>query len=159
MKKAIEIGAIVIFGDQDLDITLLHLGTALLRTKPNDYSKAEEKMTSILTESATRYNITLQQLNSNEPMKKIMIRVQNPMEWNKFIESIREPITVKKMMKIMQECTPEIYNALVSERDEYMATGLNELPPQMDVIVAIMGIAHVDGVSERLYSLGWREET
>ena len=51
---------------------------------------------------------------------------------------------------------PKIYQAMVCERDLYMANGLDRLN-QFDSIVAVMGIAHVDGVETILKERGWKE--
>ena len=54
---------------------------------------------------------------------------------------------------------PKIYQAMVCERDSYMASnnGLDRLN-QFDSIADIMGIAHVDdGVETILKERGWKE--
>ena len=42
----------------------------------------------------------------------------------------------------------------VAERDTFMANGLNGLN-QFPTTVAVMGIAHVDGVENNLRNMGW----
>ena len=54
----------------------------------------------------------------------------------------------------LKRVAPEIYQALVAERDAYMANGLDKLNA-FPVIVAVMGIAHVDGVETYLKARGW----
>mgnify|MGYP000385426942 CR=1 FL=1 len=44
--------------------------------------------------------------------------------------------------------------AMVGERDIYMANGLNMLS-NMKCTVAVMGLAHVDGVERYLKEVGW----
>jgi pheromone shutdown protein TraB len=61
---------------------------------------------------------------------------------------------VKLIMGQLQKAAPAIYEALVAERDAYMANGLNTLN-MFPVIVAVMGIAHVDGVEQYLQREGW----
>jgi pheromone shutdown protein TraB len=44
---------------------------------------------------------------------------------------------------------------MLTERDAYMARGLDGLN-EFDVTVAVMGIAHQDGVERNLQSFGWQ---
>lgn len=51
---------------------------------------------------------------------------------------------------------------MVAERDVYMASGLDQLNVNLgdkssDKTVAVMGMAHVDGVERYLASKGWKE--
>jgi len=59
-------------------------------------------------------------------------------------------------MANLKSVAPEVYQAMVGERDLYMANGLDRLN-QFDSIVAVMGIAHVDGVEGILQERGWVE--
>ena len=69
---------------------------------------------------------------------------------------------VQKIMRALQATAPEIYEAMVAERDVYMGRGLNELDVNLKganaaTTVAVMGMAHVDGVEKYLASMGWKE--
>lgn len=55
----------------------------------------------------------------------------------------------------LQRLAPFLYEALVSERDVYMATGLNGLN-ELESIVAVVGIAHADGIEKSLQMNGWK---
>ena len=57
-------------------------------------------------------------------------------------------------MTKLRETAPELYNAMVAERDAYMANGINKLD-QFDKMVAVVGIAHVDGIEANLKERGW----
>jgi pheromone shutdown protein TraB len=76
-----------------------------------------------------------------------------------FKHSAQEKENVKKIMAALQKTAPEIYEAMVAERDVYMGKGLDELDENLksDVgdTVAVMGMAHVDGVERYLLSRGW----
>ena len=63
------------------------------------------------------------------------------------IETIKTRSTVKELVKDLRESLPNIYSALVDERDEYMTQSLlsllSEQPrsePQR--VVAVVGLAH-----------------
>jgi pheromone shutdown protein TraB len=70
------------------------------------------------------------------------------------VEVIKTKENVRKIMFQLQKAAPALYEALVSERDAYMAAGLNGLN-ELETIVAVMGIAHVDGVEQNLKINGW----
>eukprot|EP00970_Alexandrium_tamarense_P020115 scaffold14864_cov407-Alexandrium_tamarense.AAC.2 len=63
-------------------------------------------------------------------------------------------------MKALEKTAPEIYQAMVAERDVYMARGLDELSVnvngKVDNTVAVVGMAHVDGIERYLASQGWQ---
>ena len=61
---------------------------------------------------------------------------------------------VKRIMDSFKLQAPEIYNALVGERDAFMAKGLDMLEP-FESTVAVMGLAHLDGVEGFLAFKGW----
>ena len=76
-------------------------------------------------------------------------------EFSDFVETMKAKENVKKIMGQLQKSAPALYQALVSERDAYMAAGLNGLN-DFEAIVAVMGIAHVDGVEQNLRENGWQ---
>ena len=76
------------------------------------------------------------------------------------IESIKTRSTVKELVNDLRESLPNIYSALVDERDEYMTQSLlsrlSEQPrsePQR--VVAVVGLAHEDGINRRLARAGY----
>jgi pheromone shutdown protein TraB len=76
-------------------------------------------------------------------------------EFSSFVEVMKTKDNVRKIMGQLQRVAPALYEALVSERDAYMAAGLNGLD-ELETIVAVMGIAHVDGVEQNLILNGWK---
>ena len=70
---------------------------------------------------------------------------------------------VKKIMGALKSSAPEIYQAMVAERDVFMARGLDELGinvkngRSVETTVAVMGMAHVDGVERYLSDNGWKD--
>ncbi len=79
-------------------------------------------------------------------------------EFKYFVETIKAKENVRMLMANLKSVAPEIYQAMVGERDLYMANGLDSLN-QFGSIVAVMGIAHVDGVETILMNRGWKEVT
>ena len=76
-------------------------------------------------------------------------------ELTSFVETMKTKENVKKIMGQLQRVAPFLYEALVSERDVYMATGLNGLN-ELETIVAVVGIAHADGIETTLQQNGWK---
>ena len=76
-------------------------------------------------------------------------------ELTSFVETMKTKENVKKIMGQLQRVAPLLYEALVSERDVYMATGLNGLN-ELETIVAVVGIAHADGIETTLQQNGWK---
>jgi pheromone shutdown protein TraB len=96
--------------------------------------------------------------NNGVAMKNADIEIDKA-EFESFVETMKEKDNVKKIMLALKKTAPEIYEAMVAERDLYMAKGLDELSDNLKSdakdTVAVMGMAHVDGVESYLMSQGW----
>ena len=82
-------------------------------------------------------------------------------EFSVFVETMKTKDNVKKIMSALRKTAPEIYEAMVAERDRYMGRGLDELATtlntKVDSTVAVVGVAHVDGIETYLANMGWKE--
>ena len=58
-------------------------------------------------------------------------------------------------MKELKQIAPALVQVMLTERDTYMATGLDSLQ-DYEIITAVMGLAHQDGVERNLQSFGWK---
>ena len=100
--------------------------------------------------------------NMKEPSDSVTMGVDDA-TFNSFVETMKAKENVKKIMGALKETAPEIYNAMVAERDVYMARGLDELGMNVKsgssvaTTVAVMGMAHVDGVETYLARNGWKD--
>jgi pheromone shutdown protein TraB len=70
------------------------------------------------------------------------------------IETMKQRDNVTKLMKQLRNQMPKVYEALVQERDEYMAKGING-EDSSQVMVAVCGIAHLEGMERVLKEEGW----
>merc|ERR1711862_688631 len=86
----------------------------------------------------------IQQQNSSLDAKQLSL----------FVETMKTKENVKRIMDNFKVQAPEIHNALVAERDLFMARGLDMLS-NFDTVVAVMGLAHLDGVENNLQKMGW----
>jgi len=57
---------------------------------------------------------------------------------------------INQAMKLLRKEFPELYRALVEERDTYMSKMLMQLSKQFKTIVAVVGAGHYDGLIKRL---------
>lgn len=143
VKEGLNIGSKIILGDQDVEVTLRRLTEALTKTDIKKLLAAdgemEENMKQLMPENSTGASGEM-----------------STDEFKYFVETIKAKDNVKMLMANLKSVAPEIYQAMVGERDLYMANGLDRLN-QFDSIVAVMGIAHVDGVETILKERGWKE--
>ena len=91
-----------------------------------------------------------------------------------FVERMKTKEATVEIMNEMQKAVPELYQALVGERDIYMAKGMDSLfssflplasSPSarsasrysIQTMVAVIGLGHMSGVGNELVRLGWRK--
>jgi pheromone shutdown protein TraB len=151
VQEGQKIGSAIILGDQDVELTLRRLVQALAETDLNK-----------LMDPNSDVNRSMQQLLPASP-------VDNPAalssdqgvsseDFSNFIETMKTRDNVRQIMGQLKEVAPALVQVMLTERDAYMAAGLNTLN-QFHSIVAVMGIAHVDGVERNLKSEGWKQVT
>ena len=152
-------------GDRDVEVTLRRLTRALTKTDIRKLFSADSEvnssMESLLPEGM-KSQLKEGSGNSGERASSTGIEdmVVEKAEFQTFIETMKAKENVKTIMNGLKQTAPEIYNAMVAERDVYMGQGLDELDLTLkdinvDETVAVMGMAHVDGVEQYLESKGW----
>ena len=72
------------------------------------------------------------------------------------VEAMKNRSNVKLLMAKLKSEAPYIYEAMVGERDKFMAEGIDG--EAGSVMVAVVGIAHMDGIERELKDKGWKEE-
>lgn len=155
-QEGLALGSTIVLGDQDVEITLRRLTEALSKTDIKKLlaadSELEQNMKGLLPEGVA--------LASSPGVASSGAGVDDPElskeQFASFIEVMKAKENVRLLMGNLKAVAPEIYNAMVGERDEYMASGLDKLN-QFESTVAVMGIAHVDGVERYLKANGWVE--
>ena len=141
-KEGYKIGARIVLGDRDVEVTLRRLAQALRKTD----------LKTLLVEDS-ELERTMSQLM---PGKKIPSQEDDNFkeELSFYVENMKAKENVQLLMSQLKRIAPEIYTAMVQERDEYMGNGLDQLSIFPNV-VAVMGMAHVDGVETYLRGHGW----
>jgi len=145
MREGSNVGSDIILGDQDVDYTLGRLAEAISKTDIRKLLKADSDFEIALRKSLPD-NIQ-DQLKGQDTL--------NAQQLSLFVESMKTKENIKQIMNVVKQQTPEVYQALVAERDLFMATGLDKLS-QYDSVVAVMGLAHLDGVESSLQANGWK---
>jgi hypothetical protein len=144
-----EVGAAIVLGDQDVQVTLRRLTQALAVTdldkllSPN--SALEKSMAELLPPPP-----------SSSVVKASATDTANfKQELTGYVERLKSRDSVRKLMAELNEVAPALIQVMLTERDAYMAAGLDTLS-QFDCIVAVMGLAHQDGVERNLRERGWK---
>ncbi|GMI25395.1 hypothetical protein TeGR_g12772, partial [Tetraparma gracilis] len=133
-----EVGATVVLGDRDVDVTLRRLAEAAQRT---DFSKVSFEDLDAASASV---------LGVGDPTSVTSA------ELSAMVERMKERGNTDKLMAAVEAALPELYGALVGERDEYMGRGLDELGAGR--AVAVVGVAHLRGIVEYLEGRGWKQQ-
>jgi pheromone shutdown protein TraB len=143
VKAGQALGSTIILGDRDVDVTIRRLTEALAKTDIkklfSDSSELEQSMKNFLPENLR-----------DAPMDMSLSKEQ----LSEYVETMKAKENVKVIMANLKAIAPELYNAMVAERDDFMSMGLNSLN-QFRTTVAVMGVAHVDGVENNLIRQGW----
>jgi pheromone shutdown protein TraB len=73
----------------------------------------------------------------------------NSTEMQDYMEAMKNRNACAQMMKYMQFQFPNIVSAMVHQRDDEMADAIKR-EKDAEKIVMVVGLAHVDGIVERL---------
>eukprot|EP01082_Thalassiosira_pseudonana_P001604 g967.t1 g967 contig10:1090971-1091651(+) len=160
VEEGAHVNSLIILGDRRMDITLRRLAKALvLHTDPQKLMEADRIITA-------KMKARMPELNKWEHTKKVLSKD----EFATFVEQMKTKEATADFMSEIRNAAPELYNALVGERDIIMARGMNTLfsspltsvlPPSADskaslnTMVAVVGLGHVEGIGRELRSFGW----
>ena len=136
VKEGQSIGADIVLGDRDVEVTLRRLTQALAVTDVQKLMDPDNELEQSLRELLPSGGDPSMATKDPAAMKE---------ELSTFVESIKTRESVRKIMGQLKEIAPALVQVMLEERDAYMAGGLDTLN-QYTVIVAVMGIAHLDGV-------------
>eukprot|EP00980_Cylindrotheca_fusiformis_P012241 scaffold2983_cov123-Cylindrotheca_fusiformis.AAC.11 len=147
IREGQKIGSDIVLGDRDVEVTLGRVAEALTKSDLNVLMKPDSELEKSLKELVPG-NLAA---NPNGDLNDEQFR----REFSDFVEVMKVKENVRKIMGELQRLAPAIYDALVGERDAYMAAGLNGLN-EIETMVAVVGIAHVDGIERNLKENGWQ---
>lgn len=155
IREAQAIGSDIVLGDRDVEVTLRRLTEGLAQTDlkalMNPDSELEQSLKELVPSKVASSSSSSSRVGDIGDLSDEEFRE----EFSSFVETMKAKENVRKVMGQLERLAPALYEALVSERDAYMAAGLNGLD-ELETIVAVMGVAHVDGVERNLAMNGWK---
>ena len=171
VREGLAIGSTIVLGDRDVEVTLQRLTTALTKTDIRKLLSADSEVNSSMEQLLPENMKKQLKQPSQVEVSANGMSVSNlgegdvvvdKAEFSQFVETMKTKDNVKTIMKGLKSTAPEIYEAMVAERDRYMARGLDELGDTLkgssvESTVAVVGMAHVDGIETYLADKGWKE--
>jgi hypothetical protein len=148
-------GSDIILGDRDIEITLRRVTEGSFKNVTDLLSKKGLKVSCQISELVRTFEeMTGPKLSGWIVVKKELTDEQLREEITSFAETLKIKGNIRTVMGQSQRSAPFLYEALVSERDLYMATGLNGLSHES--IVAVVGMGNVGGIENLLQTNGWK---
>jgi pheromone shutdown protein TraB len=126
-------GAKILLGDRDVDVTLQHLASALESSGPD----ALERL-------ATR----VEQVNKDSMGTIDESVFRDKQQLAGYVERMKQRKTLSSIMGAVHDEVPLLYEALIGERDAFMARSI--ATAEAALIVAVVGIAHMTGIEKGL---------
>jgi hypothetical protein len=161
-----DINADIVLGDQDVQLTLRRLTQALAATDINKLmdpdSDLERNMRQLIggSSNAGGNELSLPGMPTTAADGTTAPHATTNAEFKRdlsaYIEVIKTRESVRSIMKQLNEVAPALVQVMLTERDAYMATGLDTLN-QYEVITAVVGVAHQDGIEANLRQRGWKQ--
>lgn len=115
VKEGQAIGADIVLGDRDVEVTLRRLTQALAVTDINKLMNPDSELEQSLREL----------IPSADPAMPTDDPAAYKQELSTFVESIKTREKVRKIMAELKELAPALVQAMLTERDAYMAAGLD----------------------------------
>ena len=66
------------------------------------------------------------------------------------VEMIKQRDQVRMLMQGVKDDLPLVYDAMIGERDAYMANGIKRGAGKWKTMVGVVGMAHMDGIERNL---------
>jgi len=138
VEEADAIGATLLLGDRDARVTIQRLRDAMFEVLKNPPEPTGATLPPALLAAAGGADVELKEMTKES--------VENTLSVMKQRQNVRE------LTAYIKSEVPPLYRALIGERDEYMAKSL--LGSAGARIVAVVGLAHVDGIEETILKAG-----
>jgi len=132
VQEARSLNVPVLLGDRDVDVTLQRLAEALSRTDSKRFDEA------VLQLSVLQRDMGLSDAVPGRGISKE--------ELSGLVENLKKGAS--QLDEVMRTQLPEIFTALIDERDRFMASSLAQA--EGDVIVAVVGKSHMRGIAQYL---------
>ena len=158
IREGLALNAAIVLGDRDVEVTLRRLTEALSKTDLKKLfasdSDLEKAMDSLMPNGSRSAMAAMSGGGRGKDLENANGEKISKEQFKQFVETVKARENVRLVMSKLSETAPELYNAMVAERDVYMANGIDKLD-QFEKMVAVVGIAHVDGIETNLKERGW----
>jgi pheromone shutdown protein TraB len=134
--EALSSGAQLVLGDQDVRTTLDSLRDALAKT---DLRALFAPPSPELSKLQSEYGLNAAQISGSSLSNADVAGM---------ITMLKERENTRALVRTLRESTPELYGALIAQRDVHMANSLRGAKGK--VVVAVVGMAHLDGIGRAL---------
>jgi len=142
--EGLKINSKIVLGDRDVDETMTRVAKAF-----------KSDFRSLFSNTLSGRMNELIAANTNLDTKDVDLKG--------LVEVMLSPSNVVELMDEFRTSAPNVYQALIGERDAYMADGLKQIGEAYDSrgdnkkhdIVAVVGAAHVNGIVANLKMNGW----
>ncbi|KAM3573575.1 hypothetical protein VYU27_004485 [Nannochloropsis oceanica] len=134
MEEGRKVGADLLLGDQNVQVTLRRLSDALSKS---ELVKVREMESPTRSPAARELEARGIKMGGNDKAELAVA-----------VEALKERASVRALMSTLQSELPEVYKAMIEERDAYMSASL--LGCKSKVIVGVVGIGHLDGIERNL---------
>ncbi|KAL3920467.1 MAG: hypothetical protein SGILL_003246, partial [Bacillariaceae sp.] len=119
IKEGAQLGSAIVLGDQDVDVSLRRMAKAIFQTDLKLMMGSDSELEATLAEISGSGDVFKETGSLKDEKYKA--------EFTDFVEKVKTKESVRKMMTQLKRLSPAMYDALVGERDAYMAAGLNGL--------------------------------
>jgi pheromone shutdown protein TraB len=155
VEEARSLGSKVLLGDRDVDETLSHLFEAFRTTSPDQLSAMSAALELMEQEQGL---FSSPGLTSKKGGVDATFEGMTKPEMTEMMEKIKTRKSINQLTTIMRDNVPQLYKALIQERDVFMADaladsmlgGIGDSNSNSKSIVAVCGFAHVVGMEQRL---------
>ena len=136
VEEADKVGAQILLGDRDARVTVRRLRDALAEvlTMPAPAGGGSKPPPALMA-AASNNDFTKENVMSTMAV-------------------LKQRETVRELSAYLKQEVPPLYNALIAERDAYMANSILRSPGRR--VVAVVGLAHVDGIEANVLQGGSR---
>ena len=164
IREARRRGVPVLLGDQDVQVTLRRLSEALKKT---DFARlaaldsGEALPSAMLAPAMTT-------ASSPDGAPVVAVDMSDARQISAIVETMKQREAVRELTETLRREVPLVYDAMIGERDAYMASSLQlafqsgggggSVPGEtrLRVAVGVVGIAHAEGIERNLAAEGWK---
>ncbi|CAM9652056.1 unnamed protein product, partial [Phaeothamnion confervicola] len=125
-REAQRLGARIVLGDRAVSVTLRRLAEALRKTPLDSFQALNDALSGAVS--------------APDDLDAAGLAV--------WVERLKQRKVVRATMAVVKENVPEVYAAMVGERDEFMANSIRQSGGTR--VVAVVGMAHLDGLERNL---------